>query len=933
MEYDIYTFGNGEVLHGIFNSIAMCINGGNGTLFEPLKRMALIIGAFWAAMYALCGDQVKVMTHWILPTAVFMNVLFVPTATVWIHDPVTNYHEKVDNVPRGLASFAGHVSKIGFHITEQVEKVFSLPDDLRYQKSGSLFASNILQKAKSFHITNTELADNMRAFVGQCVFYDVMLSHKYSMDDLKNSDDIWKLISEKPSKLRGFVWRDPKVEDARRSQAQIITCAEGVTKFNAQWGKEIDRSANLFGKKIFGKNGLINPKAELFKYLPLAYETLGNISKGASEIIQQQMMMYSVIDGIEASSVAAGNAPNFAARKAYLQQRSTYETLGAMAGDNLPIMKAVLEAIIYAFFIFVLPLCLLPSGYKFLMVWGQSLLWLQMWAPLYAVLNYIMTMAAKSKTMAALSLSNADGVTIASSIGITNVNADIAAMAGYLAMSIPFLSLALVKGVGSFVHMASHLGNVSQGAAGQAASEVTSGNLSYGNVSQGNVQISNSGMLSHSMGASYKGASASIQDGRAEITTMSDGSQVLNVGTSNLPISLNVAESQSAQLSQMASQSEQKAMNLSESSSQSLSSAARSAVNLSETLAKIESSGDSANLGISTEQTKAIHHGSSLIKDFSKQNGIETDKTAQLLASVTIGGGAIGMSAGINGNLSAKEQELHTKAQKFAEDHNYQEAMRESANASKQLSHNLTDESSRRLAEEVSGSYEKGMSQRDEASKSYRQAEDYNKQASFTSANSATINANHNQQFGEWLARQTSDNSNGGTIGARGAAHIIAAKPQEAMAYAQRYMAEKGLTPSSSVVSSGSHLKSSYTQEQGHQVHAVTKDSLNEVRKASNMEPQMSKQDHQNNGTAEVRTAGITASTIKGAEIRAKVDGSVAQDRQEIKSSASSVFVHGADLKKDVGAEQDKGVTKRLGGKGIKEIVSLIPGSGESQQR
>ena len=168
MAYEIYTFGNGEVLSGVFNSIAMCMNGDTGTLFEPLKRMALILGTFWAAVSALGGDQARVLTHWIVPMAIFMNVLFVPTTSVWIHDPITHYHQKVDNVPHGLAAFASYTSKIGYHITEEVEKVFTLPDDLRYQKSGSLFASNIMQKAKSFHITNADLEENMRSFVGQC---------------------------------------------------------------------------------------------------------------------------------------------------------------------------------------------------------------------------------------------------------------------------------------------------------------------------------------------------------------------------------------------------------------------------------------------------------------------------------------------------------------------------------------------------------------------------------------------------------------------------------------------------------------------------------------------------------------------------------------------------------------------------------------------
>jgi conjugal transfer mating pair stabilization protein TraG len=917
MAYEIYTFGNGEVLSGVFNSIAMCMNGDTGTLFEPLKRMALILGTFWAAVSALGGDQARVLTHWIVPMAIFMNVLFVPTTSVWIHDPITHYHQKVDNVPHGLAAFASYTSKIGYHITEEVEKVFTLPDDLRYQKSGSLFASNIMQKAKSFHITNADLEENMRSFVGQCVLYDAMLGRKYTIDDLRNTDDIWGLISENPSPVRSFLWRDPKEGDAPRGRPDIISCAEGVAKINHLWALELDRSANLFGKKIFGKNGLVNPKAELLKYLPIAYAQLGNIAKDASEIIKQQMMIYAVVEGVESNSTALGNAPNFAARRAYLQQRTTYETLGAMAGETLPIMKAVLEAIVYSFFLFVIPLSLLPSGYKYLMTWGQSLLWLQMWAPLYAVLNYIMTMAARSKTLDALSISNEAGVTIASSVGLANMNADITAMAGYLAMSIPFLSLALVKGVGSFVHMASHLGNVSQGAASMAANEVTSGNLSFGNVSQGNSQISNSSMLNHSNAASYKGSSAHIQDGRSEITTMADGSQVLNVGSSNLPVSLNVAESQSAQLSQMASQSTQKAMNLSESSAQNLSNSARSAVSLSENLSRLESSGDSASLGISTEQSKAIHHGANLTREFQQQNQIDEGKAAQLLANASFGtgkgGGLLGGSVSMGGDISAKEQELHTKAQKFAEDHNYQQAIRESANASKQISHSLTDESARRLSEDVSGSYETGMSQRSEASKSFRQAEDYSSQANFTSANSATINANHNQQFGEWLAAQPADNTNGGTIGARGASHIIAAKPQETMAYAQRYMAEKGLTPTNSV-SSGSTSRSSYDQDQGHQVHAVTRDSLQNVRNQAN------------------------DMTSVGSAARGAVEVAQSQHGQSISDESRSALDQGADLKRNVQAEQNKGVVRRLSGKGTKEISNMIDDVknikfGESQQK
>ena len=913
MEYTVYTFGGGEILNGVFNAIAMSLNGHDGSLFEPLKRLGLILGAFWAALYALYGDQIKVFTHWIVPMTVFMNLLFVPTVTVWILDPVHHYHQKVDNVPYGLAALAGHVSTFGYHITGKIESFFSLPDDLRYQKSGFLFASDIIQKAKTFHITNTDLAENMKSFVGQCVLYDAMLGRKYNIDELRNTDDIWGLVSAHPSQARSFVWRDLKLPDQPRNRPNIISCSEGVQRFNHLWAAEINNAANLFGKKIFDKSGVINPRAELLKYLPLAYGQLGNLAKDASDIIKQQMMIYSIVDGVESNSTALGNAPNFAARRAYLQQRSTYETLGAMAGETLPVMKAVLEAIIYAFFVFVIPLALLPFGYRFLLTWAQSLLWLQLWAPLYAILNYIMTISATSKTMAALAISNPQGVTIASSVGIANVNADIAAMSGYLSLSIPFLSIALVKGVGSFVHMASHLGNVAQSAAGMAASEVTSGNLSYGNLSEGNSQISNSNMLSHSMAASYKSASSHIQDGRSEITTMADGSQVLNVGSSNLPVSLNVAESQSAQLSQMASQSQQNALNHSESSSQSLSSSYRDMVDLSKTLSQSNHSSDSVRHGVSTEQSQALQKGSQLINDFAHQNNTQDQKAADFLAeaSVGIGLGKNSASTAYKANLSASDQELYQKAEKYVQDQNFQEAMRQATQASKDISHTTTDENTKRLATGVSGSYEQSMSQRNEAAKSFRQADDYSNQASFTKANSATINYNANQQFGEWLANQPADNTNG-RIGVHGAMHIMAANPGQTMAYAQRYMAEQGMIPTNSV-SSANHLKSSYDQEQRHQVYAVTRDSLKTVtQEAGNMEPAMNSQVA--NDVSGNANSGTIDMTMTSNHIAASPRESVGYAAQQLAdnhlASKSSTMASSEQGKVSYNQEQERQVTR-----------------------
>lgn len=834
MEYQIYSFGNGEILKGVFNAIAMCLNSHSGSLFVPLIRIGLLIGAVFAIVYAIYGNYMRAFVGWIIPISAIMQVLFVPQATVWIIDPVSRYHEKVDHVPYGLAMVSSYISRFGYVITEQIEKIFVLPDDLKYQKTGTLFGSYLIQQAKTFHITNEDLAENMRQFVGQCVVYDALLGKKYTIDDLRNSPNIWELVTNNASPARSFLWREPHLEGRQQNRPEIVTCRKGVELFNRQWGGELNRCGTIFGQKIFGI--IIDARKELLKYLPIAYGHLGDMGQSAAEILKQNLMIYAVVDGIEQKSVAVGNAPNFAVRRAYLQQRSTYETIGAMAAEMLPTMKSTFEAIAYAMFLFIIPLSLLPMGWRFLTSWMQILLWLQMWPPLYAVLNYIMTMAARSKSIAALSISNKAGVTIASSVGLANINADIAAMAGYLAMSIPFLCMALVRGVGSFAHLASNLSQVSQSAGSQAANDAVTGNYSFGNIQEGNRQISNVSMLNHSYAASYRAGSFHQSDGRSDILTTADGQQILNVSSSNIPVSINAAETKTAQLSHMASNHYQKAIANSEASSKSLASSYRELVDLSQQLSKGEHLSDSVSSGKSIDQTNSIQKASQMIESFGKENGLNKQQTADLMAEVGAGLNLGYYKASGSARLSgtAYDQELYRKAEQLSKSEDFQHAIREAMQASQTLSHSETNETTRRLSESVAGSYDKSDHFREEAMKSFRASEDYQRQASHTQAFASTINANYTQEFTDWLANQPADNT-GGTIGKHGAGHIVANEPNLRIRYAEQFLNEKGLSPRAptEVVkhgSSGHHLRESYEHDNAGKTYPVSENTLNQVR-------------------------------------------------------------------------------------------------------
>lgn len=928
MEFQIITFGNGEILKGVLDAIAMCLNSQTGTLYTPLIRIGLIFAVLWAAIYSIWGNYLKAWGQATIPFILIPPLLFVPSTTVWVHDVVSNYRDKVDHVPYGLAYVTHFISKIGYEVTRQVDRVFADVEDLKYHKSGFLMASNLIIQARTFRIKNEDVASNMREFVCQCVAYEAMLGYKYTFEDLRHSSDIWDLVSARPSKIRSFIWKHPHKQDEVAAPPEIISCFEGVKRFNLTWKDELDRTTTVLGLKLFGhSNSLANPltvRKEFLKYLPLSYGFLSGLSQSADHILKQQMMIHALVDGIEQKSTSMGNAPNFAARRAYLQQRSTYETLGAMASESLMTMKGVLEAIAYAFFIFLVPLAILPFGVRILLSWVQILLWLQMWSPLYAVLNFMMSMGAKVKSLGMLSTSNPEGITIASSVGLMNLNADISAMAGYLAMSIPFLAIALVKGVGSFVHLASHLGNVSQGAAAQAAGDAVTGNYSFGNISEGNHQMANTSMLTQSHAASYRAGAFQFIDGRTDISTMSDGTQMVNIGTSNVPISPNAVETQSVQESQMATQSYQKGLNLSESSSKNLGDSYRQLVDLSNHLAQSESLSDGANKGVTAEQSKAIHKAAQLISGVDHDNQLYTDKAANISGSAGIGtgkgSGIFNGSIGMQTSVTASDQDILRAVEKFSTDENFQKAYRDAVQASVNVSHNVSNETAKRLSDGVAGSFEQSMAERAEAAKSFQEASSWNQQAMNTRTNAMSINADYKQQFVEWLAEQPADNARG-KIGYRGAANIIATHPQEAIAWGDQFMKDIGLTPSINLSTNPAQLKADYQVEKGHQAYTASKNSLESVRQQ---------------GASQLPSAGTIQK--KGEEIvREETANIINTNSDYIDTASSQVSGQGSQMQKKVKDQQGRYVTGRALEKVAQEtrdtLKDMFDMNGEPQQK
>src|SRR5262249_38752523 len=340
-ELPIVTYGNGDILREMFNAIATSMGGGSS--FGTLVHLTLGFAGAWALVELIAKRNLSLSVRWFAIYFVVFYVVFLPKATIHIADRVNQSKVyTVDNVPLGLAILGSYTSVIGDSLTQLMEQNFSLPDDLRYSQTGMVMASHLVTAASTFQMTDPDFQANIQDFIHQCVFYDLLLN-KYSAQDLLNTSHIWQFVTQNTSPARSFMYNHT-----------VVTCKVGAQSLTKDWQTAIDQAADRYGARLFPGNA--QAKTQLLQYLPISYSFLTSLSEDASSIIQQNMMANALQNGILGWS-ARSNAPaaleSYAFNKAQQQNRIGNRTIGDMAAYWLPLLKNILEGVLYGAFVFV----------------------------------------------------------------------------------------------------------------------------------------------------------------------------------------------------------------------------------------------------------------------------------------------------------------------------------------------------------------------------------------------------------------------------------------------------------------------------------------------------------------------------------------------------------------------------------------------------
>ena len=512
-DFDIITFGNSLLLNDVFNAVASVFGNDSYSVALGTCMTAASIGIMISAV--LQGKMVNLL--WFLQVIFLYMLLVVPKVTVNIIDKtdIDPAHvvggwtvRRVDNVPIGLALTASSVSTFSSWLTTSFETVFSLPNEMRFQTNGPLFGQSLIKKAMSYKVQNPELQESLKSFWQSCVFYDIALGF-YTFGDLAKETDILSFVGTHTVQTRGFYL-------GGSGAPTFETCADGVSQLRTQIDNDLFDAQQSIGNTVRTTMPSSNQVAASgWAAMPVAFQYLTSVSISAKNLLMQSVMANSMDDGLNA---LAGNADANAAIQAYAlaraerERETSFGTMGKMAGDMMPLLRNMIEGLIYAVFPLVGLAIMFPNGWKAMGYYAKMLIWIGLWPVAFALLHYMMTFfgslaGAKAATLAA---GGVGAYTLETQLGLQEVFNKYEAIAGYIMTMLPMVTYVMVSQGGTM--MAGMVGRVLDGyskPASSAAMEASAGNFNMGNVS-----YENQAAFQHNSAPTQTAGFATTNDGR-----------------------------------------------------------------------------------------------------------------------------------------------------------------------------------------------------------------------------------------------------------------------------------------------------------------------------------------------------------------------------------------------------------------------------------
>jgi hypothetical protein len=524
--WDLYVFGNGRIIYDILMSVRMLMVPDAGhTGFTTLLVLLATIGFLVLAVAAGFDPGKNLMKMFQYIFVVWMVSLFSTTITanLNINDLVVNRDGiaetfTIEKVPAMVALPAALTSDVGYYFTKVIETYFTTPDEFKVTGSGAgqfnLFAK-MVEESSQYGFQFPELKQSLSAYTADCVVPALAMGRLTGpskdsagnattvtgINALTNSTNLMQTYSSAVHKAIMTTYYPVNTSTYQSaagsvasvgSMGYVTTCEDAYSKIST----DMTASAQALldkGTQAWAKTGILVPFETAMRTMLAQAAANGSVDAGFTSpngYILQQSMLNQMSGSFRQAAIQTGN--NEALQAANISQAEASQISGWVAAfstfnNMMGYVFTTLQAFIFAITPMIVVALLIPGlGRSMFANYAQILVWLTLWMPTLALINYIITQLGSDST----------GVVVGMQGGISwhnkglfdekAKNAVVAAQ--FLGTMTPMITWSIVKGAMGFTEFISH--GVGSQFAASAGANAASGIVSMNNMSMDNASMS-----------------------------------------------------------------------------------------------------------------------------------------------------------------------------------------------------------------------------------------------------------------------------------------------------------------------------------------------------------------------------------------------------------------------------------------------------------
>ena len=632
MALDIWVVSAGGMITMGLNAVAtMMENGG----WRTTVWVAEMLGIVFCTFTYLRTHDLRTMFGWGLTFVMVTAVLLTPRVTVVVNDlTAPDTIGRVDNVPVGLALPLYLITGTGYTMTTAYEDIFHFPDERAYTKTGMLFASKLMQDSFTIESRDPVLSYNLVEYTKNCVVPDIMLNHKYSTQDVMESEDVQSVIFSNPSPLRGVYWRDA-------SGTTFMFCRDAAPKLKTLMTAQSNNTGTTFMSHAARMlPGNTSPQTVYADQLAGSYSYFFDSSKSAQSIMLQNIAVAGLRRGLNSYVKGMNDTASMvdiASEQSLMKLRLSHAVSYTIATEVLPQLHTVLMLFCICIFpVMILALYVREIAWSVIKSYLNFMGSLMLWPIMFAIFNFAVNYSTQNSFQAT-------GPTLSNMNRLMETSSTTAGIAGWLMLSIPFLAFRLFTGLGQgFASLSSSLGSALSSASAADSAAVASGNLSAGNV-----QVDNVNGFKTNLNRDLREGMSTLQLANGASRTFTpEGQTVFNSSeaTSRIGVELNMDRNLASAAQRSVRDSQAQTESAMQGYNHSVQETGSQLKQFHEQFGNSDSKTLSASTGLSVTDAERVNRMQNVAQDYATRNHVSLDQAYSELESksrdLAVNGGA-----------------------------------------------------------------------------------------------------------------------------------------------------------------------------------------------------------------------------------------------------------------------------------------------------